>query len=227
MKSISLPASVYSSIHASNQKPELNWLAMKEKLGALLARYNTIVEEDQKHNPNSKLKKLAVSMENTAKNILWLFMQKFSKGKVKHGTVKFTYSYLANSVGKEFRSPAIITVTRHIQRFLQMPNSFIRAKERSTLGIPGKDVNCISITLDPRVIVYKNPLHQKAHEDGTEIILQPKIVPKSTSEPILNQPQFFAMPKTEAQKVVHKAAPIGDVLGSIFSKFTNPNSPQT
>jgi hypothetical protein len=218
MKTFSVPASAYASQYLSAIRPELDWQKMKDNLGQLLAKYNELVELDKLVNPKSTLKKMAVSMENTAKNILWIFMKKFSAGQVRHRRVKFTYSYLASSVGKDFRAPAVITVTRHIQRILSMPYTFIKEKRRSTLGIKGCDLNCIELEIDPRVIVFKNPKVQEAHERGLELVIQPKVKElKKVPVMPLNAPKTMLIHTTPVSKPNQQSSgSIGDVMGQIL-----------
>jgi hypothetical protein len=217
MQKIALSAGFYAS-HYAIERPELDWAAIKKKLGETLKWYNEFVE----NNVETKLKKLAVSMEATALRILWIYMKKFSLGQVKNGVVKMTRSYLAGAVGVDFRTPAEVTISRHIDRFLDMPNSFIKSKDRSTLGIPGQDTNCLSLEIDRRIIVFKSEKHQKAHELGTEIVMQPTVPYKKTSAPVF-QPQSpvkaQATPEVVAQEQARKSAPSS--IGDIFSKFSN------
>lgn len=153
-------------------RPQLDWGKMSEALGGCLKKYSEIVSLDKASNPNSTLRDLAVSMQITAKQILRVFMAKFSKGHVKNRTLRLTYSYLAASHGEKYRHPAIKTMIRHVKRILEMPNSFIRTKFKSQLEHNG--VNCIALEIDPRYIYFKDQRHQKLHEQGTEILLQPR-----------------------------------------------------
>lgn len=218
MKSFSVPASAYASQYLSAIRPELDWQKMKDKLGEILAKYNELVDLDKQTNPKSTMRKMAVSMENTAKNILWVFMKKFSSGQVRNRRVKFTYSYLASSVGKDFRAPAVITVTRHIQRILEMPFTFIKQKRRSTLGIPGCDINCIELELDPRVIFFKNPKVQEAHEKGLDLMIQPlaKQAKKVPVMPLNASKTMLANTAPVQKQNQQRSGSIGDVMGQIL-----------
>jgi len=154
-------------------------------------------------------------------------MKHFEAGKVKANRLKFTYSYLADSFGKGFKKLSVSTVTRHIQRFLEMPNSFIRMKMRTTLGIPDMDINCIMIEIDPRLIVYKDPKKQSVQELATEAIISPSVTPKST-EPIhfaSEQPRTIIIPNQAKNEtpVNRREAPkpmggiMDGILGGLFS----------
>lgn len=224
MQRMAIPAGMIAAARLSVQiRKALDWAKMKDKLGDVLASYQNIVKMDRETNPNSKLKPLAVSMENTAKQILWVFLKKYEKGQIKKNCLKFTYSYLANSLGKNFRNLSISTVTRHIQRFMEMPNSFIRLKQRATLGIPNLDVNCVMIELDPRLIIFKDPRQQAIQEQATEAIMSPVVKPKST-KPINLNPQPMTAPASHTKasepqsSTNRREAPkgLGDIMGQMF-----------
>ena len=161
MNKVSLPVAHY---RAMLKRPELDFQKMKEKLGQILEKNRTFFKSQ-----NSK--PLAVSMEQTAKQILLLFLRKFSKGEIKGGTkVKFTYSYLAKSLGAGYRVPAEKTVYRHILRFLELPFKFLTQKNRSSLSDIGLSTNCIEIELHPSLVCFKSEAHQKAHEQAETLI---------------------------------------------------------
>jgi transcription initiation factor TFIIIB Brf1 subunit/transcription initiation factor TFIIB len=88
-----------------------------------------------------------------------LFLRKFEAGEVRNYTVKFTYSYLAKSLGKGFRVPNVKTVIRHIIRLLELPLKFVTQKVRSHIEEIG--VNGIALTLHPSVIFFVMMLIKK------------------------------------------------------------------
>ena len=147
MQKIAFPAAVHSSMYYVD-RPELVWQSMKDALGSILKKYNDWVKELNKLEANiNGFQTIKCSMETTAKQILWVFMKKFQAGEARNGKVKFCRTYLAESYGVDYSAPALVTISRHIDRFLEMPSSFLRAKERSTLGIPGKDLAYFSLKI--------------------------------------------------------------------------------
>jgi hypothetical protein len=172
MQKISFPVAVHSSMYYVD-RPELVWSKMKDALGGILKKYNDWVRELDKIEANiNGFQTIKCSMEQTAKQILWVFMKKFQAGEARNGKVKFCRTYLAESYGVDYSAPALITIDRHISRFLEMPSSFLKSKERSTLGIPGKDLNCIELELDVSVIVFKDERHNVNLRLGKNV--QPK-----------------------------------------------------
>jgi len=206
------------------EKPLLNYQKMKEKLGEILAKNASLID-----NLKLPLKKLAVSMEHTAKQIILLYIKKFQEGEVRNNTVKFTYSYLCKSLGKGFRVPNVKTVIRHILRFLELPFKFITQKERSHIEEIG--VNGVALTLHPSVIFYKNEAHQKAHEQGYAVMTntknKPLPPPKSQLEIPENMPPFdmscsSLRRKNDRETILHTANSIGNVVNDIFKNLFQP-----
>lgn len=233
MNKIALSAAFYASDYAI-KRPELDWTAMRHKLGEALKWYNDFVEE----NAESKLLKLAVSMEATAQRILYLFVQKFKKGQIENYTLKFTRGYLAAAIGKDYRAPSEMTISRHIERFLQMPNSFIKLKKRSTLQLPDRDCNCISVQIDPKLVVFVSQNHKQAHDfalqnskntsagvvDLSARKHRPNILPDemdTTAPPLKSNHNPYQQPKeTIAPKT---ASSVGDLMADILKNFQAPS----
>jgi hypothetical protein len=173
-----------ASLLKAIKRPELDYPKMKEKLGEILTK-NAMLIESQK----LPIRKLAVSMEQTAKQILILFLRKFEAGEVRNYTVKFTYSYLAKSLGKGFRVPNVKTVIRHIMRFLELPLKFVTQKVRSHIEEIG--INGIALTLHPSVIFFRDDAHQKAHEKGLSVMTFGK-----KNKPLLPPQEIPSYPST-------------------------------
>lgn len=213
------------------KRPALDLAKMKAKLGEILAKYDDFARKAKELDPSTPIKRLACSMEQTAKQIILLYCRKFNAGEAQNGTVKFTYSYLAKSFGLGYRVAHVNTIYRHIKRFMEMPFKFIMQKERSTLGIPGKDITCIELKLDPRVIFYKDPVHQHTQELVTEATLQPNLpikrqtswkppvitaaFPKRSSM-VVNKP-FREQPNSEQPR--RQATSTGNAVGDIMKNM--------
>lgn len=151
-------------------RPELNFRAMKDALGKIMKAYNAHVDALNDAMKNEEgLQKLAVSMEATAKQILFMFCQKFAQEQTTFRKMKFTRGYFTESYGVDFRAPALPTLDRHFLRFLKMPNSFLKAKDRSTLHLPDRNTVCIELELVPEIIVFKNEVHNVAHRNGDDV----------------------------------------------------------
>jgi len=234
MQKIALSAGFYASNYAI-ERPKLDWTLMREKLGEILKWYNDFVEE----NPETQLKKLAVSMEATAERILYLFNQKFKKGKIENFTLKLTRSYLAAAIGKNRRAPSEITISRHIDRFLEMPNSFIKLKQRSVMALADRECNCISLQIDPKLIVYTDEKHNKSHDFVLQntrttsagiVNITPK-TPRPTSKPVAYaenpsplQSSHNPYKKPEAEPIAPKtASSVGNLMADFFKNFDAPS----
>lgn len=221
MNKVSLPASYYIS---QLKRPELDFQKMKAKLGEILMKNSQLIELETKQNPLTSLKKLAVSMECTAKQILLMFVRKFQHGEVQNNTVKFTYSYIARSLGVGYRTPSTRTMARHIERFMEMPFKFILDKERSTLKLPNQDTNCIAVRLHPSVIFFKDKKNQVAHEQGASISfnrkpmtpLPPRSYPTQASG-INFEPNAYAKPKPSPEPA--RTATGMNVFGALASSY--------
>jgi hypothetical protein len=233
MNKLAVSATYYSSNY-SLKRPDLVWAAIKENVGKHLKKYNDWVKEMKKITPDFAYKTLAVSMESTALRILWIYVQKFKLGQIRNYTVKFCRSYLAGSVGASFTAPHVMTMDRHLERLLQMPNSFIKEKSRSTLNLPDRDTNCIAVQIDPSLLVFTDPKHQENHIKGIEIMNQPKPRNQKKSykintQPMIAPPMPIRMPQTQEMKAEVRnaktsASSLGNLMGSFLSNFPdNPN----
>lgn len=229
MNRISLSAAYYSANYQL-KRPDLNWAKIKENLGKRLLAYNEWAKQQRAINPLTDIKPLAVSMEATALRIFWVYVQKFKVGQIRNYTVKFCRSYLANSVGVGFKAPHVVTIDRHLERFFQMPNSFLSNKTRATLEIPGQDTNCIALQIDPSILAFQDPKHQENHEKGIELINQPKAPYQKKryreEQRIITPPHPIRTPQTEEQKAMMNAgktsaSSISDIMKNAFQNFSN------
>jgi hypothetical protein len=184
MKKIAISAQYYASKNFVIERPELDWQKMKDALGRVLNLYNDFVNQnpDAKDPEGNYYRKLAVSMEATAKQILWVFMQKFSKGEIKGTVLKLTRGYLAESIGIGYRAPHEVTIQRHIDRFITMPYKILTERGQATLGLPGNNTNCISLSLARNLIFFKSAKHQALHEQGTELLKSPRPITYKAGE---------------------------------------------
>lgn len=212
-----------ASLLKAIKRPELDYPKMKEKLGEILTKNTTLIESQK-----LPIRKLAVSMEQTAKQILILFLRKFEAGEVRNYTVKFTYSYLCKSLGKGFRVPNVKTVIRHIMRFLELPLKFVTQKVRSHIEEIG--VNGIALTLHPSVIFFRDDAHQKAHEKGLAVMtLGKKNKPLLPSKQIPIYPSTFISFKDAGNQyrkrnddlcaVRNDAASIGSIMNKMLNQL--------
>lgn len=233
MNRLAVSASYYSANY-SLKRPDLNWTKIKENLGKRLFDFNQWAKKQVEFNPNTNIRPLAVSMEATALRILWIYVQKFKIGQVRNYTVKFCRNYLANAVGAGFKAPHVVTMDRHIDKFLSMPKSFLKSQERSTLGLPGQDTNCIALQIDPSLLVFNDPKHQENHEKGVELMNLPK--PRHQKKNYRREQQIITptspirIAQTEEQKATIQAVKtsansLGNILGDIFSNFSNSPNP--
>jgi hypothetical protein len=207
------------------KRPELDYPKMKQKLGEILTKNTQLIDTLK-----LPVKKLAVSMEQTAKQILLLYVRKFEVGEVKNCTVKFTYSYLCKSLGKGFRVPNVKTVIRHILRFLELPFKFVTQKERSYIEEIG--VNGIALTLHPSVIFFKSEAHQKAHEQGSSVVASPKSKPlpppREQIEVATNRIPFevamnpYRRQKDSGASIKHNASSVGNVMNDVLKNLFQP-----
>ena len=212
MNKMSLPIAHY---RAMLKRPELDFQKMKEKLGQILEKNRTFFKSQ-----NSR--PLAVSMEATARQILLIFLRKFSKGEIKKGNkVKFTYSYLAKSLGAGYRVPAEKTVYRHILRFLELPFKFLVNKNRSSLSDIGLSANCIEVELDASLICYKNEAHQKAHEQADELIRAEvkKFKPLKQDSRVAKTPENL-IPFPSRVRAESRSTSDGLSLGNLFATMS-------
>lgn len=209
MNTVSLPASHYVALL---KRPELDFQKMKETLGRILEK-NRVFFQNQNARP------LAVSMEQTAKQILLLFLRKFTKGEVKGTTLKFTYSYLAKSIGLGYRVPAEKTVYRHILRFLDLPFKFLVQKNRSSLSDIGISTNCISVELHPSLVCFKNTANQKAHDQASELIgsTVKKFKPLKQNQRVAKAPDNL-IPFPHRVREQHRATSDGLSLNTLFTQ---------
>ncbi len=207
------------------KRPELDYPKMKAKLGEILTKNAQLIDTLK-----LPVKKLAVSMEQTAKQILLLYVRKFEAGEVRNCTVKFTYSYLCKSLGKGFRVPNVKTVIRHILRFLELPFKFITQKERSHIEEIG--VNGIALTLHPSVIFFRNEAHQKAHEKGYAVVTSPKnkplpppraaIVTATNPIPFEVAMNPYGRKRETDSGIKHTASSIGNVMNDVLKNLFQP-----
>ncbi|MGX7689376.1 hypothetical protein ACWA1C_19580 [Flectobacillus roseus] len=215
-----------SSLLKTIKRPELDYPKMKEKLGEILTQNAQLIETQK-----LPIKKLAVSMEQTAKQILMLFLRKFEAGEVRNYTVKFTYSYLCKSLGKGFRVPNVKTIIRHIMRFLELPLKFVTQKVRSYIEEIG--VNGIALTLHPSVIFFKNDLHQKAHEKGQTIMTSIKGKPLPLPKPQISSYNQGSIPfevarnpyrriKEDNTSIKHTASSVGNIMSEMLNQLRMP-----
>lgn len=215
-----------SSLLKTIKRPELDYPKMKEKLGEILTQNAQLIETQK-----LPIKKLAVSMEQTAKQILMLFLRKFEAGEVRNYTVKFTYSYLCKSLGKGFRVPNVKTIIRHIMRFLELPLKFVTQKVRSYIEEIG--VNGIALTLHPSVIFFKNDSHQKAHEKGQTVITGIKGKPLPLPKPQIPSYNQGAIPfevarnpyrrtKEDNTSIKHTASSVGNIMSEMLIQLRMP-----
>ncbi|MEA5458721.1 hypothetical protein VB796_06720 [Arcicella sp. LKC2W] len=232
MNRLSVSAAYYSA-GFTLKRPDLNWAKIKENLGIRLHEFNEWAKKQMEFNPNTKVRPLAVSMEATALRILWVYVQKFKVGQIRNYTVKFCRNYLANAVGAGFKAPHVVTMDRHIDKFLSMPKSFIKSQERSTLGLPGQDTNCIALQIDPSLLVFSDPKHQENHEKGIELMNLPK--PRHQKKSYRREQQMITPTtplrnaQTEEQKAVVQAVKtsatsLGNLMGDFFNQFSESQS---
>lgn len=148
-------------------------------------------------------------VETTIEKLISFFMAEYQKGKVKiNNQLRFTYSYFQQYYNSLHRSQnnrlCLNTIKNHFRKIENALGSIFERKYRGTLCLPDTNTVCVVLTLQPKVIQFKDDRH-------TELLSA-----SETRLPASNKPK--------TKRVVEKMEGVIDTLSTAFDPSVDQRS---